>query len=156
MIRKPKPGVVVRAILLGALVAGTLDILDAILFYGLRNHIAPIRILQSVASGLLGRAAFRGGWHTALIGLGLHFLIAAIWAKLFVLASLQLPILRREAVRSGLFYGLLIYAVMNYLVLPHTHAAPMGRQPLVLINGVLAIVFLVGLPISLINRNATS
>ena len=46
-------------ILRAGLVSGTLDITDALVFYGLRGA-KPTVILQSIASGLLGRGAFRG------------------------------------------------------------------------------------------------
>lgn len=49
-----------RALLVGTLAVGVLDILDAIVFFALRGA-QPIRILQSIAAGLLGRAAFAGG-----------------------------------------------------------------------------------------------
>ena len=68
-----------KAILVGGLVAALLDILDPILFFGLRG-VAPIRIPQSIASGLLGRAAYSGGLRTVLLGLALHLFIALVWA----------------------------------------------------------------------------
>ena len=50
-------------------------------------------------------------------------------------------------------YGLIVYAIMNYLVLPHTHAHPLPTNAsLAVLNGVCAIVFCVGLPIALINK----
>jgi uncharacterized membrane protein YagU involved in acid resistance len=142
-----------RAILLGTLLAGTLDILDPIVFYGIRNHVPPQRILQSVASGLIGRAAFTGGLRTALIGLALHFTIAAIWTTLFVLVAQRLRVLSQHAIVSGLLYGALIYIVMNGLLLPLFHVAPASHHPVQLLNGVLAVVLLVGLSISLVNRS---
>ena len=51
----------------------------------------------------------------------------------------------------GLFYGVLIYLVMNYVVLPHSHVGPSRFVPVVVANGVFAILILVGLPISLCN-----
>ena len=65
----------VNAVLWGGLIAGTLDIADALIFHGVRG-VAPWRILQAIASGLLGREAFTGGAWTATLGLGLHFFIA--------------------------------------------------------------------------------
>jgi hypothetical protein len=58
----------VRQLALAALVVGTLDIGEVILFYGLRG-VAPIRVVQGVATGLYGRASFQGGPRTALINL---------------------------------------------------------------------------------------
>jgi hypothetical protein len=63
------------AILWGGLVAGILDISDAIVTWGMRGVPAG-RILQSVASGLLGRASYEGGWATVALGTFLHFFIA--------------------------------------------------------------------------------
>ena len=141
-----------KAILLGGCIAALLDILDPIIFYHLRNGIAPLRIPQSIASGLLGRPAFSGGMRTALLGLALHFFIAFVWTTGFVLAGRAMPFLSQHPVRSGLLYGALIYIVMNYLVLPHGHVSPSRPTTPVLINGIFAILVLVGLPISLCNR----
>jgi hypothetical protein len=149
----PDPSPLARPILLAGLVAGTLDILDPIIFYGLRSHVPAIRILQSVASGLLGRDAFSGGMKTAAIGLAIHFCIATFWAALFILIARSVPAMRRYAVASGILYGLIVYAIMNYLVLPQTHAHPLPTQAsLPVLNGVCAIVFCIGLPIALINK----
>jgi hypothetical protein len=141
-----------KAILLGGCIAAVLDILDPIIFFYVRNHLSPIRIPQSIASGLLGRPAFSGGINTALLGLALHLFIALAWATGFVLAARALPFLSQHPIRSGLLYGSLIYIVMNYLVLPHSHVTPSRPNTAVLINGIFAILFLVGLPISLCNR----
>jgi hypothetical protein len=145
-----------RPILIAGFIAGTLDILDAILFYNFRSHVPPIRILQSVASGLLGRSAFTGGLPAAALGLAIHFCIAIFWAAIFILAVRAMPALRRYAVATGLIYGLIVYAIMNYVVLPHTHARPLPTQAsVVVLNGVCAIVFCVGLPIALVARRLT-
>src|SRR5580765_8229971 len=42
-------------ILFGTLVVGTLDLLDAVVFFRIRNGVPPLRIFQSIAAGLLGR-----------------------------------------------------------------------------------------------------
>lgn len=49
----------VRAILWGGLIAGALDLLYAFVWYGPRG-VSPVRILQSIASGLLGADAYEG------------------------------------------------------------------------------------------------
>jgi hypothetical protein len=143
---------VLKAILVGAVVAAILDLLDPIIFFGLRG-VAPIKIPQSIASGVLGRGAYSGGLRTALLGLALHLFIALVWTTFFVLASRLLPFLTRYAVLSGLIYGAFIYVVMYYLVLPRTNVFPKNHPTLpVLLNSIAAMVFLVGVPISLVNR----
>ncbi|WP_433965088.1 hypothetical protein [Tunturiibacter gelidiferens] len=141
-----------KAILIGAIVAALLDMVDPIIFYGLRG-VAPMKIPQSIASGILGRAAYSDGIPSVLLGLAAHLFIALVWATLFVLAARVLSFLSRHAVLAGLLYGAFIYGVMYYLVLPHTNLYPRNAPTLaVFINSIAAMVFLVGLPISLANR----
>ena len=140
------------AILLGGAIAGALDITYAIAFSAWRG-VPPVRLLQSVASGLLGAPAFEGGTQTALLGLALHFVIALLWAGLFYLASRALPALTRHPVVAGLFYGFLIYAAMNLLVLPLSAFPRKVSFPLVvLVTGLLVHMFCIGLPIALAIR----
>jgi hypothetical protein len=79
-----------RAVLTGGLAAGALDIIAAWIVYGLRG-VAPTRTLQSIASGILGVAAFQGGVATAAFGLALHFVIATTAAAVYSLASRGIP-----------------------------------------------------------------
>ena len=141
---------VVRAALWGTAIAGTLDIVYAIVFHGLRSGVTALRILQSVASGLLGAPAYRGGVPTAVLGLCLHFAIMSVIAALFVAASRRLAPLRQHAVAAGAAYGLAVYAVMSYVVLPLS-AFPQRGTPatLVVALGLLVHVVLVGIPIAL-------
>lgn len=142
------------AILIGGAIAGTLDLTYAIGFSAWRG-VAPIRILQSVASGLLGAPAFEGGVATAALGLALHFGIALLWASIFYLASRLISFLTRHPVIAGLFYGLLIYAVMNLVVLPLSAFPRKVTFPLlVLVTGILVHMFCIGLPIALALRRA--
>ena len=139
-------------IALTALLIGTLDIADALIFYAIRG-VAPIRILQGIASGLLGRTAFNGGTRTALLGLALHFFIAATVATIYILASRSLP-LSRHPLLYGTLYGVAVYIVMNYVVLPLSHIGLRPLPPLIpLINGVAALIFFIGIPVALIARH---
>jgi hypothetical protein len=140
-----------RAILYGGLAVGALDLLDALVFFGARG-VRPVRIFQSIAAGLLGRAAFQGGARAAILGICLHFFIAFTIVTTFVLASRSVPVLTRRPIVSGILYGLAAYVVMNYVVIPLSAAA---RGPFVLpvfINGVLIHAFGVGLPSAIFAR----
>jgi hypothetical protein len=145
---------VLRAILSGGLVAGTLDLLDAFLFFGMRSGARPMAILHSIAAGLIGRDAARaGGIPTAALGLVAHFLIATIIATIYVIASRFLPVLRKRWLVCGLAYGVVAYFVMTFVVVPLSNAGP-GRiafaLPItpVLMNGLAIHAFGVGLPIA--------
>jgi hypothetical protein len=143
-----------RAILLGGLVVGALDGLDAVVFFGFRG-VRPVAIFQSIASGLLGRAAFRGGLRTALLGACLHFFIATVVVLIYYVASKRLHILTRQAVVFGILYGIAVYFVMNRVVVPLSAASSGGPVPLaVLANGLLIHAFGVGLPSALFARAA--
>jgi len=144
---------VVKAIGLTLLICGSLDISDALVYYGLRFHVAPARLLQSIASHLIGRSAFNGGLRDAMLGLALHYLIAAFWICTFVIAAQLFSVLIRRPIISGAIYGLFIYFVMNFLILPHTlNAAPLSRDPFNLLNGVFALVIFMGVFVALCNQ----
>jgi hypothetical protein len=139
-----------RALLLGTLTVGVLDALDAFVFFGFRSGVTPVRILQSIAAGLLGRDAFRGGIPTAILGAVLHFFIAFCVVGTYLLASRRLPSLTRRPVTYGVLYGVAVYIVMNFVVVPLS-AAGGGATPAwpVVVNGLLIHALGVGLPSAL-------
>jgi hypothetical protein len=143
-----------KTIVTAGLVAGALDISYAFIIWGLRG-VTPIRIGQSVASGLLGReAAVGGGTATGLFGLLLHFTMATIIAAIYYGAARNIRLLVDRAVPCGIVYGLATYGVMNYVVMPLSAIGAVGDGgPLYIrITGVLVHMFLIGLPIALITR----
>jgi hypothetical protein len=141
-----------KAIALGGFLAGLADMTYAIVWFSAVKGVPWMKIPQSVASGLIGKSSFDGGAGTVILGLGLHWLIAFIWATIFVFAGLRfLPALLRNPIPYGLAYGAWIYFFMNWVVLPldamHTkpHFAPLDTW----ISGLLVHMFLIGLAISL-------
>jgi uncharacterized membrane protein YagU involved in acid resistance len=142
-----------KALVLCLLVAGTLDIADALIFYGLRG-VHPVGLLQFIAANLVGVSAFKFGVAGATLGLAIHYTITLLWSALFLFAATRLSFLTRHAIISGLLYGVLIYIVMNFVVLPLTRLPPRTHHlpPAVLINGILALMLFMGLPIALITR----
>jgi uncharacterized membrane protein YagU involved in acid resistance len=103
-----------RPVLYGGLVAGTLDIGAACLI----NGRAPEIILQAVASGILGKASFRMGMPAAALGLLLQWAMSILIAAIFVVGSSGLSVVRRSWVASGVAYGVVIFFVMNFVVVP--------------------------------------
>jgi uncharacterized membrane protein YagU involved in acid resistance len=120
----------VFAILVGGGIAGLLDITYAVVYSGWFGTPAQ-RILQSVASGLLGKAAFDGGMVTAALGLVLHFLMMLLIAAVYYAASTRLGLLTRKAVPMGLLYGVCVFLVMRLVVLPlSAYPFPVHLHPL--------------------------
>ena len=132
----------------GGLAAGLGDSLLALLLYRV-----PLAVIyQSVASGLLGRASYRGGLATAALGLFLHFFIATTAAAVYVGASRRAPLLVRWAVPCGLGFGIAVYFFMKYVVLPLSAVTRLTPfDPLAMIGHA----FLVGLPIALFARRGS-
>ena len=145
-----------RALLLGGLTVGVLDILDAFIFFGIRG-VPPLRILQAVASGVLGReAAAEGGLATAALGLLLHFFIAFVIVLVFQLASRKVPLLVKYPFVTGALYGIAVYFTMTLIVVPSSaiHAVRALPSLPVMLNGLFIHVFGVGIPSALFARAA--
>lgn len=133
------------------LIAGILDISSAfILSYP--KGVGPIRVLQGVAAGLVGReAAIKKGLATAGLGLAIHFFIAFVVATVFYMASRKLLFLTRHPVMSGLLYGVVVYGFMYWIVMPLAYPVvhpSLSRD----LTAVCVHMLLIGLPIALIVR----
>lgn len=111
-----------RDVLAGGLALGALDLLFAFTFWGALRGVAPGRILQSIAAGVQGAAAFEGGASSAMLGLVCHFFIATMMVLAYTLASGRKRVLAEQPVRHGLLYGLLLYVVMTHVVVPLSNA----------------------------------
>ena len=139
-----------RGILITGLVVGLLDIVAACTMAVARGS-TPLRLLQFVASGLLGRSAFQGGVSTAALGLVLHFAIAFAVVVVFSVALQKIAVVRKRVAAAGIVYGLVVWLVMNFLVLPLSAARP--RHALVPDLIQIAIhMFIIGLPTALLLR----
>ncbi len=145
----------IRAITLGGLTVGTLDALDAALFFGPRG-VSLDRIFRGIAGGLLGReTAMAGGTATLLLGMVLHFFIATMIVAVLVLAARRAPALVRRPLVTGPIYGILAWLVMNLVVIPLSAIGPRLPPTAAIINGVLIHMVGIGIPAALFARAAT-
>jgi hypothetical protein len=106
-----------QAIRLATLACGILDAAAATT-QAATLGIPAQRVWQGVASGVMGPRAFERGWRTGVLGLALHFVISFSIATIYVLASRHLPFLLKHPLIAGALYGIAVYLVMNYIVLP--------------------------------------
>jgi uncharacterized membrane protein YagU involved in acid resistance len=139
------------------LVAGTLDITENLVFNHFRG-ITPKQVFQYIASGLIGTKSFRAGMASVALGLVLHYIIALGWTSVFYVASRKITVLMRRPVISGLLYGALVYLFMNLIVLPLS-GVPHVRAAITVasrVSGVLALLFCIGLTISLLVSRYTA
>ncbi len=143
------------AILWAGLTCGVMDITAALVVYGSVYGVPPLQLLQGIASGLLGRQAYRGGIATAALGLLFHFVIAFSAAAVYFLVSRKFPFLIQQAVVSGVLYGVAVYFFMQGVVaLSATVKRPFSTQ--LMLIGVVIHIFCVGLPIALMVRRFSS
>ena len=139
-------------VIAGGLVAGTLDIVFATAFWGLKADVPGRRILQSVASGLFGPAALEGVLSTASLGLLLHYVIAICMALAWYVVAKRWPMARELPVRAGAIYGVFLYLVMNLVVVPLSAAQPGSRDPVWIGLSLAVHMLLIGIPIALFVR----
>ena len=104
------------AVLGAGLICGTLDGLSALAI----SSVKFTTLFQFIASALLGPSSFKGGTITAMLGLGLHYLIALTATAVYYSASRALPILLERALPFGVLYGTVVHLFMQFLVLPVT------------------------------------
>ena len=131
------------------LLVGTLDIGAAFLLYTLQTGgKPPWVVLQFIASGLFGPAAFAGGMRMHAAGLLLHYCIAFAFTLFFFRIF---PSLKRRVGHTlliGVGYGLFTWAVMNLVVVPLSGTP---RQPFALGNALINAAILVvcmGVPLA--------
>lgn len=140
-----------RAIVMGGVLAGILDISAAFVNGGLDGR-SPMFVLQSVASGLLGRDSYKGGIKSAALGAVLHFSIAFVACTVYYVASRKIRLLTRRPVVCGLLYGVAVYMFMYLVVLPLRFQRSFAQTLSVVATDVAIHMLCVGLPISLAVR----
>jgi hypothetical protein len=137
-----RAGNAILAIVVGGLVAGTLDLAQAVILFGKNVPLA-------IAGGLLGPQAFRGGAGTYILGVLLHFFIACSAAAIYFAASRKLRFLPEHPLVCGLFFGAAVQLVMSLVVLPLSALHAMGPYTYRdLVSGFVVHMVIVGLPIS--------
>ena len=137
-----------QAIIVGWLVVGALDITSAFVIAAIKGT-GSIRMLQGIASGLLGRQSFEGGPGTAGLGLVIHFFIALVVVLVFYIASRKIDFLTEQPLVAGLFYGIAVYVVMYWIVVPL--ASPIARHSVSRdVTAIIVHMLLIGLPTALV------
>src|SRR5436190_21848295 len=138
------------AIVTAGLIVGVLDISSALVIWWTRG-VALQRGLQVIAAGLLGSKSYEGGTATASLGLALHFFVAFVVVSIFYLASRNIPFLTKQPLISGVFYGIGVYIVMYWFVLPTAFSTFRHRVANELLEAAIHI-SLIGLPTAFIVR----
>lgn len=115
-----------RRLLLALIIGGALAGLADIAMAAIINRVGLDVIMRAIARGLLGRPAMQGGLPATILGLILQVAMSVLIALIYGLASLRLPVLTRRWAIGGLAYGVVVFVVMNWVVVPLSaiHALP--------------------------------
>jgi hypothetical protein len=80
--------------------------------------------------------------------------IALSMSIAYYLVARRWPLLRRQPAPCGAGYGLLLYGVMNYIVVPLSAAGRGSKDPLWITLSIAVHMVLIGVPIALFTRRA--
>ncbi len=141
-----------HTIFLGGVTVGVLDCIAAMTNAYMRSGVTPDRVWQYVASSVLGQESFNGGAATVALGLLFHFCVAFGVATGFYLLSRLFPAVIRFPFIVGPLYGIAVYFIMSYGIVPLTLARQGPFNWYGLISGLIIHILFVGLPPALITR----
>ena len=133
-----------------ALIAGTLDILSAIINTYIRAGVGPDRVFKFIASGVFGDSAFSGGAGMVIAGIIFHYFIASTWTVLFFTIYPKLGIKNLNKYLVGFLYGVLVWLIMNLIVVPLSNTPHITFTVKGVLLGGAFLIFFIGTPISLI------
>jgi uncharacterized membrane protein YagU involved in acid resistance len=144
-----------RSIALGGMMVGLLHLIiqDGLVF-SLLGQTPFILVIQYVASGAMGNAAFAGALATALLGLIIHFFISFVVAGVFILSADRISLLRRNIIFGSLLYGVGVFVVLYVVILPLSAAPPVPFQTMQTIELIIEHVLVIGLPLGLFVRRS--
>ena len=138
-----------KTIVWGGLTAAVLDGSYAVIILGWARGHSTLSTFQFIASGLLGPAAFPGGWGSGSIGVVCHVVIAMGAAAVFYGISLLWPGVLGKPVLYGGVFGLGVFLFMHYIVVPLSAVPKSPTRPGTYLSLVLAHVICVGIPIAM-------
>lgn len=136
-----------KAALLSGICIGFADGLAAVLSNFLMKGVSPDRVFKFVASGVFGMKAFTGGLEIVAAGVLFHFLIAMCFTTFFFIVASNYKSLTNSFILSGAVYGIGIWLVMNFIVIPLSNTPPISFQLGAVSVGLLVHIFIIGIPI---------
>jgi hypothetical protein len=147
---KAKQSGLLQVAVKSGLIVGILDAIAASLNAYISTGITPDRVFKFVASGAFGARAYSESHGMVWIGLLFHFAIAIGWTILFFFAFSKLKLLHVNKILIGMIYGIFIWVIMNFVVIP---LSSIGSRPFPFIGTIIMIMihmFVIGIPISVL------
>ena len=140
-----------KPVLLGGLVAGTLDGLAAAVQFYINTGREPWPVFRYIASAAIDKGTLSSTAMT-VCGVLFHYLFAFLFAAFFVLLYNNWKAIRKNVAVSGILYGLFVWVVMNKIVLPASKLAPIPFDWQKAAIAAAILVCMVGLPVALITK----
>lgn len=136
----PSNAIAWRFVLLGGALIALADMAFAITVWFSWNASGFEKVFQTIAVGVLGKASYDGGIASAVLGAALHLFMATVFVTIFTLVARRIASLLRKPWAVGPAYGVLLYVVMNFVVMPlsRVHASPSFSHPYPIVWSVLA------------------
>ena len=118
-------------VLLGGLIVAIGDIVFATTLWFTWTMAGLVRVFQTIAVGVLGKASYEGGVPAAALGAGLHLFMATTFVVVYTMVGRRVPTLLQRPVVYGTLYGVLLYVIMNFVVMPlsRVDAHPTLKHP---------------------------
>lgn len=99
-------------------IAGTLDIIAACVQAYLTSNIGPSVILQYIASGLVGKSAFTGGFGIQFLGLFIHYFIAFTCVSIYYFLYPKLKLKKINWIINAAMIAVVAWSVTTLIVVP--------------------------------------
>ena len=143
---RPVSSLIIKA----GLLAGTLDILAAFIYFFVKTGKNPLNVLSYVSKQALGESTFTGKTMQQVTGLLVHFTIAFGWTVLFFILFPRLKWLRINKFITAIVYGTFVWTMMNLAILPAWAGKAFVYKGETTIVNCLILMVAIGLPLSLI------
>lgn len=142
-------------LLLGGYTVATFDMLFAIAYWA-PHGVSATRILQTIATWVLGPAAYSGGTTSALLGAALYGHLMWGVVAFYNWLGKRHPVLLRRPVPCGAAYGVLAYAFIFHVMGPLLSGTAADYSDAGWIAAcVVVFMILVGIPCALFSRMAS-
>jgi hypothetical protein len=141
-------------LLLGGYTVATLDMLCAIAYWA-PHGVTAERVLQSIATWVLGHAAVTGGAATALLGAFIYGHLMWGVVRLYHSLARRNPVLLQRPILCGSIYGGIAYFGIFAVLAPLLTGKPLGLgDPAWVLTCIVVFMTLVGIPCALFSRMA--
>lgn len=142
----------IKTILFAWLLCGSLDIIFAFADYYIKTGKGPEGVLKYIASGIFGKQAFGNNATMIWLGLLFHFFIALVFTLLFFILYPRIKLLQVNVLITAIIIGLIVWAIMNFIVLPLSNTPKSTSGQRNLIKPLLVLICMIGLPLSIVYK----